>query len=61
MRQLPDWSVCAHAPAPSQASAVHERPSLVQLVDVERFDHAVMLTLVSHAWHSFDGLTVPLL
>jgi hypothetical protein len=48
-------------PAPSQASVVQERPSLVQLVEVERFVQAVMLTLVSQAWHWFAGFCVPLL
>jgi hypothetical protein len=38
---------------------VHERPSLVQLVEVERFVQAVVLTLVSHAWHSLEGFCVP--
>jgi hypothetical protein len=59
--QLPDWSVWVQLPAPSQASVVHERPSLVQLVEVERLVQAVVLEFLSHAWHSFTGLSSPLL
>jgi hypothetical protein len=61
MRQLPDWSVCVHDPAPLHVSVVHERPSVVQLVELDKLVHAVVLTLLSHDWHSFRGLSVPLL
>jgi len=42
-------------------SAVHDRPSVVQLVELERFVQAVLVMLVSQAWHSFVGFHVPLL
>jgi hypothetical protein len=53
--------VWVQVPAPLHVSVVHERRSLVQLVELERFVQAVVLTLELQDWHSFSGLSVPLL
>jgi hypothetical protein len=58
MRQLPDASVCVQVPAPSQRSFVHERPSLVHVVLLERLVQADVEVDDAHHWQPFTGLTV---
>ena len=58
MRHLLACSVCAQVPAPLQRSLVHERPSLVHAVALERFVQADVDVVDAHHWHPFVGLTV---
>ena len=56
MRHLLAWSVCLHVPAPSQKSSVHERPSLVQPVELDRLVQVLVDVAEAHHWHPFAGL-----
>jgi hypothetical protein len=61
IKQLLARSVCLQEPAPSQASVVHESPSVVQLVPLLKLLQPFAFTLGWHDWHSLSGLSVPLL
>jgi hypothetical protein len=58
MRHLLDWSVWVQVPEPLHRSSVHERPSLVHAVELERLVHAEVDVLVAHHWHPFVGFAV---